>query len=222
LNYEPLILILGGALAVLGLLVWVFTNEFHRDRVLRAVTRLVLKIYCRIETEGREHVPRAGALIVAANHASWIDAFALGAAVPRLIHYLAAREYYDLWYMRWFMRLFGTIPLSRGKSAKKPIERAVAALQEGRVIGIFPEGSMSLTGRLGSFKRGIALLAEETGAPIVPVALIGAFEVWGPHLSFPRPRKVRVRIGSPIEVRGLSREQILARLEAALRGMLEL
>ncbi|MCX8035870.1 MAG: MFS transporter [Candidatus Sumerlaeia bacterium] len=198
-----------------------FSDEFARHNIIRWITRVVLRLYCRVEHEGRENVPLTGPLIVAANHSSWIDTFLLGAAVPRLIHYLAAREYYDRWYMRWFMRMFGTIPIERGKGHREPLNRALWALRRGRCIGIFPEGHMTKTGQLQKFQGGAALMAEETGAPILPAAIIGAFECWGPKMRFPRPRKVRVRLGRPIDPRGLSRDEILARLEAAIRALLE-
>jgi len=204
--------------AIVGTLV---SNEFSRHWLIRSIVRFLVKGYCRQRTEGREHVPAQGALIVASNHLSWLDTLFVGAAVPRLIHFIAAREYYDLWYLKWFMWLFGTISLERGKGQREPFRRALAALQRGRVLGIFPEGRMSLDGEFQPLQGGIALLAEETGAPILPVAILGGFEVMGPAMSFPRPRPVRVRIGPPIDPTGLTREDILARVDGAIRALLE-
>jgi 1-acyl-sn-glycerol-3-phosphate acyltransferase len=196
------------------------SSEFSRHRLIRSLVRGFVTIYCRARYEGREHVPRRGPLIVAGNHTSWLDTLFVGAAVPRLIHFLAAREFYDLWYLKWLMWLFGTIPLERGKGQREPFNRALAALGRGRVLGIFPEGRMSLTGEMQPLQRGIALLAAETGTPILPVATLGGFAVMGPAKRFPRPRKVRVRIGPPIDPSGLSREEILARVEAAIHDLL--
>jgi 1-acyl-sn-glycerol-3-phosphate acyltransferase len=217
---EPWPIIVGAAVLVAALAI-VVAREYSRHWLIRCLVRLSLKVYCRLQTQGREHVPRAGALIVASNHASWLDTFFLGAAVPRLIHYVAAKEYYDLWYLRWFMWLYGTIPVERGKGQRRPMNRATDALRSGRVIGMFPEGRMSKTGKLQPLQGGIALLASETGAPILPVAIIGGHDVMGPHLLVPRPRKARVRIGPPIDPEGLSRDEILARVDAALRELLD-
>jgi len=198
----------------------VLYNEFSRHWVLRSLARVILKIYCRAEYEGRENVPLRGPLIVASNHVSWLDTVFLGSAVPRLIHYLVAREYYDPWYLKWVMLLFGAIPLMRGKAQREPLKRALAALRGGRVIGVFPEARMSDTGDLQPFRGGVALLAEEAGVPVLPVAILGGNKVMGPTYRFPRPHKVRVRIGHLIDPTGLNREEILARLDRAIRSLL--
>lgn len=206
--------------AVVAVVATLLSGEFSRHWLVRTLVRLFVKLYCRMQSEGREFVPRRGPLIVASNHVSWLDTLFLGAAVPRLIHYIAAREYYDRWYLKWIMWLFGTIPVERGKGHRRPLKQALALLRRGRVLGLFPEGRMSLTGRMQTLERGISLLAAETGAPILPVAIIGGYDVMGPHIHFPRPRKVRVRIGRPIDPRGLSRDEIMERVEGAIRGLL--
>jgi 1-acyl-sn-glycerol-3-phosphate acyltransferase len=197
------------------------SNEFSRHWLIRLIVRFLVKVYCRQRTQGREHVPAKGALIVASNHVSWLDTLFVGAAVPRLIHFIAAREYYDLWYLKWVMWLFGTISLERGKGLREPFRRALAALQRGRVLGVFPEGRMSLNGEFQPLQGGIALMAEETGALILPVAILGGSKVMGPAQSFPQPRTVRVRIGPPIDPAGLSRDEILARVDTAIRSLLQ-
>lgn len=206
------------ALAVLaGMLVG---GEFSRHWLIRSVVRVVMRVYCRQTTSGREHVPLRGPLIIASNHGSWLDTLFLGAAIPRLIHFMAARQYYDLWYLKWVMWMFGTIPIDRGKGQREPFRRAIIALEQGRVIGIFPEGRMTMNGEFQRLEGGMALLAEETGALILPVAILGNSNVMGPMMKIPRPRKVRVRIGPPIDPQGLNRDEILARLDAAIRRLL--
>jgi len=198
-----------------------FSGERSRHKVVRSAVRLFLALYCRARYEGRENVPRRGALIVASNHTSWLDTLFVGAAVPRLIHFMAAREFYDLWYLKWIMKAFGTIPLERGKGQRRPLRLAIATLRRGRVIGVFPEGRMSLDGDFQPLQGGVALLASETGAPILPVAIVGGFEVMGPDKSFPRPRKVHVRIGAPIKTVGVERAEIMRRLNSAIRALIE-
>jgi len=216
------VIISGGVISAVAMVGTLFSNEFTRHWVIRLFVRLFVKVYCRQQNEGREHVPLNGALIVASNHVSWPDTLFLGAAVPRLIHFIAAREYYDRWYLKWIMWLFGTIPIERGKGHREPFRRALNALKRGRVLGVFPEGRMSLDGEFQQpLQGGIALMAQETGAPILPVAIIGGFEVMGAHLTIPHPHKVRVRIGALIDPKGLSREEILARVDAAIRGLLD-
>jgi 1-acyl-sn-glycerol-3-phosphate acyltransferase len=167
-------------------------------------------------------MPPRGGLIVAGNHASWLDTVFLGCAGTRLIHYMAASEFYDRWYFKWIMWLYGTIPVERGKGKRVPYHKAVMLLRRGRALGVFPEGRMSRSGKLQPFQGGMALLSVETGAPILPVAVIGGFEVMGSSKRFPRPRKVRVRIGQPIYPAGLSRDEILSRVETSIRTLLSL
>jgi 1-acyl-sn-glycerol-3-phosphate acyltransferase len=204
-------------LAVVGALL---SSEFSRNWVVRTAARIFLKVYCRAEYEGRENVPLRGALIVASNHASWLDTIFLGAALPRLIHWLAASEYYEIWYLKWIMWLYGTIPIDRGRGSRKPLRRALLALQRGRVIGIFPEGRMSVTGDFQPLEGGVGLLSVETGTPILPTAILGGHEIMGRRLKFPRPYKVRVKIGAPIDPTGLNRVEIVARVDAAIRDLL--
>jgi len=212
---------IGVVTAVMAVVGTLLSNEFLRHRFLRTLARVILKLYCRVKHEGREHVPNDGALIVACNHVSWLDTLFLGTAISRLIHYVVAREYYDRWYLKWIMWLYGAIPIERGKGRREPWRRASTALSRGRVVGIFPEGQMSETGEMQPLQGGVALLADESKAPILPVAIIGANRVMGPHDRFPRPHKVRVRIGPPIDPTGLTRDEILARVDAALRGLLK-
>lgn len=203
-----------GLAAILAILL---AGEFSRHWLFRGLARAFFKVFCCIRYEGREHVPRTGALIVASNHVSWLDGFFVGCAVPRLIHFMVAREYYEPWHSNWFLRLFGLIPLDREKGQRQPFQHAKAALSEGRVVGMFPEAYMSHDGALRTFKRGIGLLAIETGAPILPVAIIGGRDVWGPHMKRPRPfQKVRVRIGEPIDPTGIDREEVVARVRDAI------
>lgn len=219
-NLLKTVFALDGGVLVLAALGTLVSNEFTRHWLVRSAARLFLKLYCRAEYEGRAHVPLRGELIVSSNHVSWLDTVILGSAVPRLIHYLAASEYYNRWYLKWIMWLYGTIPVERGKGKRKPLRRAVLALRRGRVVGIFPEGGMTRNGQLQAFEGGVGLLAQETGASILPVAILGGYEIMGRSKLFPRPHKLRVRIGAPIDPTGLSRKAILTRVEAAIRGLL--
>lgn len=185
-------------------------------RVLRTTLRVFFKAYCRAEYEGRDNVPQQGPLIVAANHASWLDSAFLGAAIARPIHYIVADVYYRKWYFKWLMDLYGAIPVDRGKGVREPVRKALAVLREGRAFGIFPEGRMSRDGRPLPLEGGVALIAEESNAPILPVSIQGGFEIFARHHRWPRPRKLRVRIGAPINPDGLDRRELLSRLSAAI------
>ncbi|OPZ15498.1 MAG: 1-acyl-sn-glycerol-3-phosphate acyltransferase [candidate division BRC1 bacterium ADurb.BinA364] len=195
-------------------------NESTRFVLARAFAWLLFKLYCRIEIEGREHVPARGGVIVAANHSSWLDTVFIGVAVPRVVHYLTIAPMYNFWLFRPFMKGFGAIPIPENGGAAGSVKAALGSLHKGQAFGIFPEGRLSPDGQLQPVKEGIGLVASRSGAPILPVALIGAFDALPRHRKIPRPAKVRVRIGAPIDPRGLSRGEITQRTMDAIGEML--
>ena len=152
----------------------------------------------RLEVIGAENVP-VGPAIVVANHDSLSDPFFLGAAIERPLRFFAKRE---LWRYRLAGRLLdalGGIPVERRRGDLDAVASAARALEDGAAVAIFPQGTV-----LGSadrpWQRGAARLALTTGAPIVPVAIVGAAEVLRPRTRIPRLAQVKVVIGPPIVV----------------------
>lgn len=147
-----------------------------------------------VEISGVERIPASGPVILVANHESLFDPWILALATPRQVRYMAKAE---LWRFRPVARVlesFGAFPVERGAGDTTAISRAAELLRDGEVLGIFPQGtSKRLPGR--RYHRGAARLALSTGAPIVPVRLVGT-------RGFPRPGRppVRVVVGEPIVV----------------------
>ena len=140
--------------------------------LVRPISWLLCRLLFRLHVTGAEHLPSAGAVLVAANHCSFLDPVVLGAATRRPISYLVTSEIYRLPWMRPLMWALGAIPVEQGRSDRGALDRAQAELGRGRVVGIFPEGGISRDGHLRRGHGGVALLALATGAPIVPVALV--------------------------------------------------
>ena len=170
------------------------------------LTKLVLWPYLRlafrVRTEGLEHVPAQGAAILASNHVSFCDSLFLPLVVRRRLTYVAKAEYFDDWKTAWFFRACGHIPIRRGPGAqwRRALESAVAALEEGHLLVIYPEGTRSKDGRLHRGHTGIAMVALRTGAPVIPVGLIGTREAQPIGRRFPRPfHTITIRIGSPLD-----------------------
>ena len=155
----------------------------------------VVRTVYRMEIRGRERVPRMGPLIVAANHDSVLDAFALAAAIPRPLRYLAKEE---LWRYRLLAALLddlGAIPVRRGRTDRGAIDSATAALARAEAVGLFPEGGVR---HEGPWLRGAARMALATGAPLLPVRLLGTAEALRRgHIGFPR---LAALIGEPLRV----------------------
>jgi 1-acyl-sn-glycerol-3-phosphate acyltransferase len=160
----------------------------------RALTPVVRAAY-QLEVRGQEHVPAVGPLVVAANHDSILDPFVLAAAISRPLRYLGKAELWRVPGLRWWLRSVEAIPVERGRSDAGAIESAVAALEAGEVVGIFPEGGVA---REGLWLRGAARMALATGTPLLPVRLLETRKALGRgHIGFPR---LAVLIDEPIAV----------------------
>ena len=140
------------------------------------------------EIEGLEHVPEDGGAIVAPNHLSVFDHFAVAAALPRRITYVGKAEYMDSWKTRYIFPALGMIPIDRGggSAAERALDKAAQLLDSGELFGIYPEGTRSRDGRLHKGHTGAARLALRTGCPILPVGLQGPSRCSPPTAPCPR------------------------------------
>jgi glycerol-3-phosphate dehydrogenase (NAD(P)+) len=181
--------------------------------LMRAILQPFFHLYFRLSRIGREHIPQTGPVILAANHRSFIDPFVIGTCARRPIYYVAKRELFQIHpVVSWLLSCLGAFPVNRGAGDADMIATAKAILERGDVVVMFPEGTRTRPGALGRPKRGVGRLALETGAPVVPVAVIGTESVrkgW-----WLRPHKVRVRIGRALTFPRV--EQSSAQLAAAV------
>ena len=155
------------------------------------------------QVEGLDRIPVTGGAIVAPNHLSVFDHFAVGAVMPRRITYVGKAEYLDRWTTRYLFPALGMIPIDRGggSAADRALAKASELLDAGELFGIYPEGTRSRDGHLHRGHTGCARLALRTGCPIIPVGLQGTLEVQPPDQRLPRPfRTIRVRVGEPVDV----------------------
>lgn len=174
---------------------------------IQSAARLVLtppfRFLWRVTTEGLEHVPDGGGAIIAPNHISVLDSFFVPLVLPRRITYVGKAEYLDDWKTRWLFPAMGMIPIDRsgGDSSARALDAAAGVLGAGELFGIYPEGTRARDGLLHKGHTGMARLALRTGAPIVPVGIIGTDRVQPPDARLPAPfRRVHVRFGRPVRV----------------------
>jgi glycerol-3-phosphate dehydrogenase (NAD(P)+) len=165
-------------------------------RVSRALLQVVAHLYWRLRRIGLEHVPDEGPVLLVCNHRSIIDPFIIGLCSPRPIYYVAKEEIFRNRLLGWYVSSLGAFPVRRGKADADMIGTAKAVLERGDPVLIFPEGTRTRPGPLGTPKRGIGRLALETGATVVPVAMIGTEAIRKGWRI--RPKKIRVRIGAPL------------------------
>jgi 1-acyl-sn-glycerol-3-phosphate acyltransferase len=162
--------------------------------IVRAFLQPALLLWFRLGRFGREHVPREGGVILAANHKSFLDPFVIACCVRRPVYFVAKRELFGKRWQGWLLNALGAFPVRRGESDEESIETAKAIVNRGDVVVIFPEGTrIRKPDELGNARRGTGRIVLETGAPVVPIALTGtdrARRGWRI-----RPVKVRVRFG---------------------------
>ena len=161
----------------------------------------IVKLYVK-EVNGIENLPRKGAAIIAANHASYMDHMIIGAYIisklDRKFHFLAKKEHFDNAFKKWWHDYIGAIPLDREKRGDEALMWAIKALKEGKIIVIHPEGTRSLTGKLQKAKTGVARLALLSKAPVIPVGLVGTFEMMPKGKYIPKFKKATMNIGKPM------------------------
>jgi 1-acyl-sn-glycerol-3-phosphate acyltransferase len=166
----------------------------------------LLRLYCRPTIEGLEHVPADGGAIFASNHLAVADSFFLPLKVPRRITFLAKREYFtEPGILGRIKKIFftgvGQVPVDRsgGSAAQAAMDTAIRLLNEGKLLGIYPEGTRSPDGRLHKGKTGVARMSLEAGVPVIPVAMIGTDKVNPIGSRMWRPHHVHVKIGEPLD-----------------------
>jgi 1-acyl-sn-glycerol-3-phosphate acyltransferase len=199
-------------------------------RLLRAPARGALGRLFDLRVEGADLLPSRGPYIVAANHHNYLDGVVLGVAVPHPVAFLVMPRVYRATPLHPALhRRLGSIPLELGRPDVGALRRALAALEAGSVVGIFPEGPFSVRGRLEPGLSGVALLALRSGAPVVPAAIRGTYQALiGRRFHIPRRHPLRVRFGpprvfapapgaGPRESRARVTQRIMAEIAALLR-----
>jgi glycerol-3-phosphate dehydrogenase (NAD(P)+) len=163
---------------------------------LRAILVPAFLVYFRMQRIGREHLPKHGPLLLASNHRSFLDPFLIGMLVRRPVYYMAKRELFEKRWQAWILNALGAFPVDRGHGDSAAMDTARTILQRGDCVVLFPEGTRIRSGSLAKPRRGVGRLALETGVPVAPVAVIGTEDVRRGWRI--RPRKVRVRVGRPL------------------------
>jgi long-chain acyl-CoA synthetase len=188
----------------------------ERGMALRAAAALVFafgrctfRLLFRLRVDGAAQVPLAGPVVIAPNHASWLDPVAVATSLPRLrLRALSFAGWTGLLYRgplsRLFSRVVGVLPVDPDRAAAASLALARAALARGDALVWFPEGERTRTGALLPFRPGIGTLLRETGAPVVPVWIEGTFAAAPVGRHVPRLGKVRVRLGAPLGAEALA------------------
>jgi 1-acyl-sn-glycerol-3-phosphate acyltransferase len=195
-------------------------------QVLQPLTEALFRVLFSYECTGVDRLPAEGPAVVAANHPSYLDPVLLSLRVPRPIHFMAWDALFRVPLLGALLRAFGAIPVDvRTGRGGQAYTRSKALIEAGKLVGVFPEGKRSREGWLEpTLREGAVRLALETGAPLVPATIVGAFRAWPHFRLLPKLARINVRFHEPIDpeaYRGLPEEEALSALQAELRRRVE-
>lgn len=157
------------------------------------------RLFFRYRAIGQEHIPKKGGILVAANHASFLDIPLLGCGIPRRVWFLGRHDLFPLPGLNAFLRWLGWIPIRPDRFDRTGFRRAIQLIREGKAVVIFPEGSRTRDGSLQRGKLGIGVIVAETGCQVVPAHIAGTYEALPIGSRWIRSHPVRVALGKPID-----------------------
>lgn len=184
-------------------------------RSIRSLCWLASRVVHRVKIEGLERLPEGGCLL-ASNHQSFVDIPLIAAVVPRHVSFVARDSLAKSKLLAYIMDRCGAVLVKRGAADRRALREMSMHLKLGDCVSIFPEGTRTTDGTVGEFKGGALLAARMAGVPIVPMALRGAYRVLPRGKSVPRPAKVAVSFGHPIDPKSPG---ALKELQAAVEEM---
>lgn len=168
--------------------------------------RAVFAVYFRWKVFNPERVPLGGPVILASNHASYIDPPLVGAGVERQINFLARDTIFRVPILASILRSWEVVPVDRDGGTGRGLKMILSRLERGGAIILFPEGTRSRHGELNPARSGIGLTVIKSTAPVVPCRVFGTHRAFGPHMLIPRPRRLTVKYGRPLYFEALRAE----------------
>jgi 1-acyl-sn-glycerol-3-phosphate acyltransferase len=175
-------------------------------RIAWTFFRMMYAVYFRWRVFGAENVPLQGGVILASNHASFLDPPLVGCGLKRGINYLARESLFRFPGMGALLRSWNAVPVDRDGGGAKGLKIILDRLLAGNGIILFPEGTRTQDGKLQAARSGIGLTVIKSAAPVVPVRVFGTFEAYGRHVKIPRPHRVIVKYGRPMNFEVLRAE----------------
>lgn len=200
----------------------------------RRLVSPVFRAIWRPTVTGLENFPETGAFLVASNHLALLDSFVIPVVAPRQVRFIARADLWTGrgpvgWVKRQFFTVIGTVPVERGalRSAQDSLDLALDVLRAGEGFGIYPEGTRSRDGRLYKGRSGAAWLAQQSGAPVIPIGLRGTEGILPPGSRMLRRAKVRIAVGPPVDFsdidptlsEGARRREMTARIMDAIAAL---
>jgi 1-acyl-sn-glycerol-3-phosphate acyltransferase len=173
----------------------------------RSVVKAALKPIYRYEIVGIENFPKEGGVLLCSNHIDNLDPPMVGITAPRPVHFMAKEEIFSVPVLGKIVSMCNAFPVKRGMSDREALRKGLGILKEGKVLGLFPEGTRSKTGEIGKGLAGAGFFALRTDAQIIPCAIIGPYKTFG---------KLKVVYGKPIQMEKARNEKVSAEVATEL------
>lgn len=189
-------------------------------KFFRYICYLLLHLFWFIKIEEEEPLKNEGPYILAANHVSYLDPIVLGVAFKRQVIFIAKKEIFEVPIIGLIVKSLGAIPVDRKKTNPVSMKRSLSLLKNGYVLGIFPEGTRSLDGELLKFNMGMVKIALNTESPIVPIGIVGTFDIFPSKSRIPKfleRKKITIHFGKPMYLDYNRRKDIKYQEESLLK-----
>jgi len=167
-------------------------------RLSQGLSRVLANIFGKFRVFGLENIPETGGVLLAANHQSYMDPVLVAMVLPREMHFMARRSLFRNPVFRAIIVSYNAFAIERDTADVKGVKEAIARLEAGNILLVFPEGTRTENGTIGRMKPGIGMLAERAAVPIVPVLIDGAYEVWPKGSRIPRFGRITMIFGKPL------------------------
>lgn len=178
-------------------------HEVMADMRIYQLSTRILKLYLllwhRLKVRGAENVPNHGGIMIASNHASYLDPMAIGVGYRgRPVHFMARDTLWKSKLVSWWMNSVGTIPVARGTGDIRAMKLMIKALKEGKVVSMFPEGTRTEDGEMQEAKAGVGFIIEKSGCTVVPAYIDGSFRAFPKGAKLDKPVGLTITYGKPI------------------------
>lgn len=170
-------------------------------KIARFMGCILSFLFWPIKTKDKKHLDKKGPLILAANHVSYLDPIVLGIAIKRQIHFIAKKEVFEVPILGLIVKSLGAIPVDRDRANLASIKKSLNILKNGSILGIFPEGTRSLDGKLLKLNAGLIKIALMSNVPIIPVGINGTFDIYPPGAKIPsflKRKHIYINVGESI------------------------
>jgi len=168
--------------------------------VIRFLAIIILKVFFCFQIKGAEHIPKKGAFILAANHRSYLDPIALGAASPRKLNFMAKHSLFCIPIFSWLIYAVGAFPIKRNSLDLKGLKEAMRRIKNGNALLLFPEGRRRFNNISDAPQGGVGFLATKLNVPVIPAFIMGTERVWPAGAKFIRFAKISVCFGKQISI----------------------